>query len=105
MNENVIEWLKGSDRVTITACSGSALKNKLIKLAEQYPEECDYVENSDGSVCGHVPVKYISVRHPRVVTDEQKALFVARTQGKNEAKSLEMSCDVEFSLDEETEAK
>lgn len=75
MNEYVIEWLQGSTRAAITAPAGSALKNKLVKLAEQYPEECDVLVNDDGSVFGHVPVKYIKIYRPREVSEElrQKA--------------------------------
>lgn len=52
MNEFCIEWTKDRDYATVTAPSGTALKSKLIALAEKRPEEVKRVfENVDGSVC------------------------------------------------------
>lgn len=70
MNEFVIEWLKGQNVASITAPSGSALKNKLIKLSKKYPDECDYFENKDGSVFGHVPVKFVKISPPKTISEE-----------------------------------
>ena len=57
---------------TITAPSGTALKTRLLKLAEQYPNECSFIENADGSVLGHVPVKYIKLNPPRSLGEEER---------------------------------
>ena len=78
MDEFVIEWLRGQTVAAITAPSASALKTKLIKLAADHPEECDYIENKDGSVFGHVPVKYIKLRAPQNVSEEQREKLRAR---------------------------
>lgn len=73
MNEFCIEWTKDRDYATVTALSGTALKSKLIALAEKRPEEVKRVfENVDGSVLYHVPVKYIKVSPPKKVSEEQK---------------------------------
>lgn len=72
MNEFVIEWLRGQTVATVTAPSGSRLKGRMMKLLEQYPDEVDVHENRDGSICGHVPVSYIKVSHPRKISEEQK---------------------------------
>ena len=73
MNEFCIEWTKDRDYATVTAPSGTALKSKLIALAEKRPEEVKRVfENVDGSVLYHVPVKYIKVSPPKKVSEEQK---------------------------------
>lgn len=39
MNEFAINWLKGADYAEVSAPSGSALKSKLMSLAEKYPED------------------------------------------------------------------
>lgn len=72
MNENVIEWIRGDDRATVTAPNASKLKGQVVRLAEKYPDEVDYEENEDGSICGHVPARWVNVRHPRNLSDEQK---------------------------------
>ena len=45
------------------------------KYKESHPDDVDFVENSDGSICGHVPLKWLKISPPRKVelTDEQKA--------------------------------
>ena len=50
MNEFVIEWIKGDEYAGVTVPSGTALKSKLIRLAEKNPNEVKIiVENKDGS--------------------------------------------------------
>ena len=39
MNEFAINWIKGADYAEITVPSGTALKSKLLKLAEEKPDE------------------------------------------------------------------
>lgn len=72
VQENCIEWIKGSKTATVTFPKGKYV-TKINKLAEQYPDEvriCDV--NKDGSIVAHVPVSYISIRHPRTYSDDQK---------------------------------
>lgn len=71
-DEFAIEWTKSSDKATVTAPTGTRLKGQVVRLAEKYPDEADYVENKDGSICGHVPVKWVNIRHPKKLTEEQK---------------------------------
>ena len=73
MNEFAIEWVKGGKYAGVTAPSGTALKSKLLKLAEKYPDEVKVVvENEDGSVFVHIPVRYVKISPLRQVSDEQK---------------------------------
>lgn len=73
MNEFAIAWLKGADYAEVSAPSGSALKSKLLALSEQYPDEVtNIIINKDGSIFCHVPVSYVKVRHPKIVSDELK---------------------------------
>lgn len=73
MNEFVIEWIKGAEYAGVSVPSGTALKSKLLKLAEKNPNEVKIVvENKDGSLFAHVPVNYIKISPPRQVSEEQK---------------------------------
>lgn len=73
-NEFAIEWVRGDEIATVTACSYSKLKSKLLKYAESHPEECKILHiNSDGSICAHVPVKWVKVSPPRTMSEEQRA--------------------------------
>ena len=73
MNEFSIEWVKGAEYAGVTVPSGTALKSKLLRLAEQNPDNVKIIAgNKDGSLFAHVPVKYIKISPPRQVSDEQK---------------------------------
>lgn len=73
MNEFAINWLKGGGYAEITAPASTALKNKLLRLKEERPNEVTHViENKDGSMVCHVPVRWIRVSPPRKVSEEQR---------------------------------
>lgn len=73
MNEFCIEWIKGAEYAGIIVPSGTALKSKILKLAENNPDEVKIIaENNDGSVFAHVPVKYVKISPPKKISDEQK---------------------------------
>ena len=87
MNEFAINWLKGANYAEVTAPSGSALKSKLLSLAEKYPDEVtNVVINKDGSIFCHVPVSYVKVSHPRKISDEQKKAAAERFKQIREEK-------------------
>ncbi|MCD8120818.1 MAG: hypothetical protein LUE65_01065 [Clostridiales bacterium] len=71
-NENVIEFLKDSDRATLTFCQGRFI-TRVRKLAESYPECQIVVENKSGSVVAHIPTSWIKVNPPKRYTAEQRA--------------------------------
>lgn len=73
-NENNIEFLTGQRKAMFTFTARKYI-NKIKKYKESHPDEVDFVENKDGSICGHVPLKWIKVSPPRKVelTDEQRA--------------------------------
>lgn len=92
MNEFAIAWVKGADYVEVSAPSGSALKSKLISLAEKYPDEVtNIIINKDGSIFCHVPVSYIKVSHPKRVSDEQKEAAAERFRQMWEDRKAEES--------------
>lgn len=73
MNEFVIEWIKGADYAGVTAPSGTALKSKLLRLANKFPGEVKIIsENKDGSLFAHIPVSYVKISPPRQVSEEQR---------------------------------
>ena len=73
MNEFCIEWIKGNDYAGVTVPSGTALKSKLMRYAQERPDEVKVmVENSDGSAFFHVPINYIKVSPPRKVSEAQR---------------------------------
>ena len=73
MNEFCIEWIKGNDYAGVTVPSGTALKSKLMRYAEERPDEVKVmVENSDGSAFFHVQINYIKVSPPRKVSEAQR---------------------------------
>lgn len=79
MNEFSINWLKGADYAEVSAPSGSALKSKLMSLAEKYPEDVtNIIINKDGSIFCHIPVAYVKVSHPKRISEEQKEAAAER---------------------------
>lgn len=73
MNEFCIEWIKGNDYAGITVPSGTALKSKLMRYAQERPDEVKLmVENKDGSAFFHIPINYVKVSPPRKVSEEQR---------------------------------
>ena len=73
MNEFAIEWIKGRDYAGVTVPSGTALKSKLMRYADERPDEVKLmVENNDGSAFFHIPINYIKVSPPRKVSEEQR---------------------------------
>ena len=71
MGENAIEWLTGDERISVSFTQ-KKFANKLMALAKRYPDEVDFIENQDGSVFGHMPIKYLRLSHPRKISDEQR---------------------------------
>lgn len=73
MNEFAIEWTKKDDYAGVTVPSGTALKNKLLRYAEDRPNEVKIVAlNQDGSAFIKVPVNWVKISPPRKVSEEQR---------------------------------
>lgn len=73
MNEFCIEWIKGNGYAGVSAPSGTALKSKLMKYAEERPDEVKVMAvNRDGSAFFHIPVNYIKISPPRKISEEQR---------------------------------
>lgn len=72
--ETVIEHLDGKSTWTIST-DERTWKNRLVKLAEQHPDEVECVAvNRDGSVMFHIPASWVKIKPPRKVemTEERR---------------------------------
>lgn len=73
MNEFSIEWTKDRNYAGVTVPSGTALKSKLMRYAQERPDEVKLkADNKDSSAFFHVPVSYIKVSPPRKVSEAQR---------------------------------
>lgn len=73
MNEFAIEWTKDRDYAGVTVPSGTALKSKLMRYAQERPDEVKLMaENKDGSAFFHIPISYVKVSPPRKVSEAQR---------------------------------
>ena len=75
-NENAIEWLDSRDKATVTL-HGGRLKNRVMRLAEEHPDEVEIRREPDengGFLVAKIPVKWVKITPPRrlELTDEQK---------------------------------
>ena len=79
MNENVIEWITGDDEIALTLTQRKYI-NKVKKLAEELDPPLLYIENEDGSVFCHLPLRYLKISKPatREMTDEQRQAAAER---------------------------
>ncbi len=59
-NENVIEWLTGQDRITVSLTQRKYI-TRVKNLASSYPNEVDFLENTDGSIIAHLPLKALKL--------------------------------------------
>ena len=73
MNEFAIEWIKGDNCAGVTVPSGTALKSKLMRYAQERPDKVKLMaENKDGSAFFHIPISYVKVSPPRKVSEAQR---------------------------------
>ena len=69
--ENVIEWIKDNPIATVFFTQ-KRMKTRIRKFAKEIPEECQIVaENADGSLCAHIPVRWIKISPVRKVSEKQ----------------------------------
>lgn len=102
-NENCIEWIKGSEFAGVTA-SEIAFKNQVLELAKKRPEDVKIIAmNNDGSIYAHVPRKYVKLRAPRILTEEQRAELVERGKNMLRNKSVDYEETSDFDYDDEDE--
>lgn len=78
-NENCVEFLTGERRAGFTFTQRK-YKNRILELAEKYPDKVDFVVNEDDSIFGHVPISWVKINPPRNMnmTEEQRAAAAER---------------------------
>lgn len=82
--ENVIEFLENQESATVTFSQGR-YKGKIRKLAEERPGECQIIaENKDGSLCAHIPVKWIRIIPCMKLSEEQREQWCLSIQKARE---------------------
>ena len=65
VQENVLEFYKGSKVATVTLCAKRYI-NRVKKLAQKFPDEFEIVaENEDGSIVAHIPVRAIKINYTK----------------------------------------
>ena len=80
-NENAIEWIRGQKTATVTVSGNTKLNSRVRKIAKERPDECQIdVENSDGSLVAHIPVKWIKINPSKIMTEEEKE--IAKQRGR-----------------------
>ena len=84
--ENGIEFLKDSDRATVSFSQGRYI-SRIKKLAAERPAECEIVaENTDGSICAHIPVSWVKINPTQQLSDERRQRM-ADVMNQNRQKS------------------
>ena len=74
--ENMIEFISGTRTATVTFTNQKHI-NRIKKIYEERKDDFKYFkENTDGSVCAKIPLKWIKInpgsKTGRVMTEEQK---------------------------------
>ena len=88
VQENCIEWIKGSKTATVTFPKGR-FTTKIAKLAEQYPDEVQIChKNKDGSIMAHIPVTYVAIRKPKKMNFTEEQLEALRERGRESLKNI-----------------
>jgi len=58
--ENCIEWITGQDRITVSVTQKKYV-NKVKRLAKMHENDVDFIENTDGSIVAHLPLKALKL--------------------------------------------
>ena len=90
--ENVIEFLRGSETATVTFSQGRYI-TRIEKLAKKHPDKVQIVARNKNSIVAHIPVKAIKINiiEGRELTDEEKErakeTFAKYRENKNDSLS------------------
>lgn len=92
MDENVIEWLNGSDYIGVTLSQKKWI-NKVELFATQDENVRILARNADGSIFAHLPISYLKLSRKRRVqlSNEEREAMAERMrkmrQGGNQIDS------------------
>lgn len=103
-NECSIAWIRGGEYAEVSAYSGSKLKGRVLKLSEQFPDDVKILTtNKDGSIFAHIPAKYVKLRAPKILTEEQRAKLIERGKSMSRSKAIDCEEKSDFDSDDEDE--
>ena len=90
--ENMIEFISGTRTATITFTNQKHI-NRIKKIYEERKDDFKYFkENTDGSVCAKIPLKWIKIsptkRNSRIYTEEEKRKIAERLGNARRNKSI-----------------
>lgn len=91
--ETIYEHVAGTPTFTVTAAERWS-RSMLHKLKEKFPDEVDiHIENSDGSLCAHLPFEWMRIVPKRKVeiSEERKEELRGRMAALRLAKSKQDS--------------
>lgn len=79
MDENVIEWVNGSDYIGVTLSQKKWI-NKVELFATQDENVQILARNADGSIFAHLPISYLKLSKKRTVelTNEERGELAER---------------------------
>lgn len=104
MNEFCIDWTRGAEAAGVTLPNATAMKSRVLKLADKYPDEVKILStNPDGSIFAKVPVRYVKISRPREVSEEQAAAAGERFKKMWEERGEENEPEFEDEEEEETD--
>lgn len=75
--ETIISFNEAEKTADVEAFNSRTIR-EIRKAAEMYPDEISITENSDGSIRAVFPRKWVKIRAPRILTDEQRAVMSER---------------------------
>ena len=89
--ENMMEFISGTRTATVAFTTQKHI-NRIKKIYEERKDDFKYFkENTDGSVCAKIPLKWIKInagsKTGRVMTEEQKEAARIRLQKVRENKN------------------
>lgn len=80
MDENVIEFLKGSETAAVTFTQGR-YKSRVLELQKKFPDKVRILaENDDGSLLAHIPVEWIRINPTKQLSEEQRQQLADRAR-------------------------
>ena len=74
LRENSVEWYTGENTITISITQRKII-NYILKLAPKYPDEIKIIchpEDNFGTLLARLPLRYLKLRRPREVSEEQR---------------------------------
>ena len=90
--ENVLEFISGARTVTVSFTNQKYI-NRIKKLYEERKDDFKYFhENTDGSICAKIPLKWIKISPPkinnRIYTEEEKIKIAERLKNSRRNKNI-----------------